>query len=338
MKKYKTAVLLTGSGGTISQEVAIIDQLIKNGKLILDEDETFLAASGSGALSLVAINACFRNVKPCSWESFYKESFLTTISDEDTFLKVDPIHWITLPQRKLYSDFLKNAGFSSISNLPFDSAILTTSINENKPTWLKSYAKKEKDIALTDILMASSAIPTLFPTQQLNEITNTLSSKFMGAYSEGAMPGMFQKFRKQLKKITLEHGQFEHIFIVSPKRLYDYSPLINHDLSEMISQEKFQFNQFLNQVSLHGFLTFLIKLEKANSKNKLAKSITVSIPEMEKDLGLLDYSNQSDKYKIVYKWMDENPTRLTVDLSAFIKEIAFVPSFSENYFSDEEEN
>jgi hypothetical protein len=338
MKKYKTAIILTGSGGTISQEVAIIDQLIKNGKLSLDENETFLAATGSGALNLVAINACFRNVKPCSWEKLYKENFLSIISNEDTFLKVDPIHWITLPQRKLFSEFLKNVGFSCISNLPFDSAILTTSVNDNKPTWLKSYAKKEKDIALTDILMASSAIPILFPTQQLNEITNTLSSKFMGAYYEGAMPGLFQKFRKQLKKITLEHGQFEQIFIISPKRVYDYSPLINHDLSEMLPQEKFQFNQFLNQVSLHGFLTFLIKLEKVNSKNKLAKSITVSIPEMGKDFGLLDYSNQSDKYNIVNKWLDENPNRLTVDLSTFIKEIAFVPSFSESYFSDPEED
>ena len=160
----------------------------------------------------------------------------------------------------------------------------------------------------------------------------------MNAYYEGAMPGILQKFRKQLKKITMEHGPFDQIFIISPKRLYNYSPLINHDFSMMLPQERFQFNQFLNQVSLHGFLTFLIKLEKANSKNKLAKSISVSIPDIDEDFGLLDYSNQMDKYETTNKWMEENPARLTTDLSAFIKEIAFIPSFSEDFYSFREEN
>jgi hypothetical protein len=333
MKKFKTAVLLTGTGGTISQEVAIIDQLIKNGILSLNENETFLAASGSGALNLVAINACFRNEKPCSWDNFYKETFLKSVSDDETFIKVDPTQWITLPQRKKIKELLKEAGFSTISDLPFDSVILTTSVNENKSAWLKSRAKKEKDLNLTDILMASSAIPVLFPSQQLNSLSDNASTKFMGAYCEGAMLGLFHKFRKQLKRITLEHGPFDKIFIISPKRLYDYSASINHDLSMMLPQEKFQFNQFLNQISLHGFLNFLIKLQKINSKNNLAKSINICIPEMEQDFGLLDFSTQSNKYNVVKKWGDDNPDRLSIDISTFIREIAFIPSFSEKYYS-----
>jgi len=328
MKHFKTAVLFTGSGGTISQEVAIVDQLVKSGKLTLDENETFLAASGSGALNLVAINACFRNEKPCSWDSFYKETLLKKISDEEIFIKVDPVHWITLPQRKLISEFVKEAGFTSISNLPFTSEILSTSVDNDKSTWLKSTAKKEEILNLSDILMASSAIPVLFPTQQLNSLSDNLSSKFIGAYYEGAMLGLFNKFKKQIKKIVHENGPFEQIFIISPKRINDNWAILNHDLSTMLPQEKFQFNQFLNQISLHGFLTFLIKLQKTNSKNNLAKSIMVSIPEMENDFSLLDYSNQPHKYATVKKWLENNPDQLTVEISEFIKEITFIPSFS----------
>jgi hypothetical protein len=338
MKRYKTAVIFTGSGGTISQEVAIVDQLVKSGKLTLNEHDTFLAASGSGAVNLLAINACFREEKPCSWDNFYKETFLKTIADEETFIKVDPIHWITLPQRKKINELINEAEFSTISGLPFDSAILATSMNENKSIWLKSTSRKERDLNLTDIIMASSAIPVLFPTQQLNVVDNGFSTKFIGAYYEGSMPGLFHKFKKQLKKITLEHGSFEQIFIISPKRLFDYSKFLNHDLSMMLPQEKFQFKQFLNQISLHGFLAFLIKLQKANSKKSLSKSIMVSIPEMEDNFGLLDYSDQICKYEVVTNWFNQNPNRLTVDISTYINEIAFIPSFSENYYSKQGNN
>ncbi len=334
MKNYKTAVIFTGSGGTISQEVAILDQLIKTGKIELNEDNTLLIGSGSGALNLVAVNACFRKQAPCSWDNFYKGIFLPSITDNEIFIKVDPIHWITLPQRKKFAKLLNEAGFTTISDLPFDSIILTSVVNENKTKWMKSRAKKLDKLNLDDILMASSAVPVLFPSHQLNSNADSLHSKFLGAHYEGSACGLLNKFKKQLGRIVLEHGTFEQVFIISPKRLFDYSPVILHDLSMMIAQEKYQFNQFLNHISLHGFLTFLIKLQKNNSKNRLAKSISISIPEMDENVGLFDYSDQYDKYVMVKNWFEKNPERLAVDISAYIKEMAFVPSFSEKYYFD----
>ncbi|HQN93028.1 MAG TPA: hypothetical protein PLQ09_02845 [Prolixibacteraceae bacterium] len=331
IKKYKTAVVFTGSGGSFSQETAIVDQLIKTGKIQLNEDTTLLIGSGSGALNLVAINACFRKDNPCSWDNFFKNKFIPSIADNETFIKVDPIHWITLPQRKKYNELLQEAGFSTISDLPFDSIILTSVVNENKTKWINSRAKKERELNLDDILMASSAIPVIFPPHQLNSNTESVHSKFLGAHYEGSTCGLLNKFKKQLGKIILEHGPFEQIFILSPKRLFDYSPVIHHDLSMMIAQEKYQFNQFLNHISLHSFLTFLIKLQKNNSKNRLAKTISVSIPEMDQNVGLLDYTDQYDKYVMVKNWFEKNPDRLAIDISAYINEMAFVPSFSENY-------
>jgi hypothetical protein len=328
MKKLKTAVFLTGSGGTISQEVAIIDQLIKQGKLKFDENETFLAGFGSGALNLVAINACFRKDKPCSWVDFYMD-FLNSISDEEIFIKVHPTQWLTHPQRKDINLFLKITRFNSFSDMPFNSAILTSSSNEKKTYWLKSSSKKCKELDVSDILMASSAIPVLFPPQQLNCITQSSISPFSGAYSEGATFGIFHKLKKQMKKIVAENGPFDEIIIISPNRNYENSPIKNHDLSALSYSEKVELNNYLDQISLFGFLTFLSKIQKINSKKKIARSIMVSYPEINIDFDLLDYSKQLIKYDAVEKWFEKNPEKLSVDLDIRMKELANIPSLDE---------
>jgi hypothetical protein len=328
MKKLKTAVFLTGSGGTISQEVAIIDQLIKQGKLTFDEDETFLAGFGSGALTLVAINACFRKDNPCSWNDFYKD-FLSSISDDEIFIKVHPTQWLTHPQRKDINLFLKIAGLNSISDLPFNSAILTSSLNEKKTLWLKSTSKKCKELEISDILMASTAIPVLFPPQQLNSIDHSSLTPYNGAYSEGATFGIFHKLKKQLKKIVAENGPFEDIIIISPNRNYDNSPIKNHDLSALSYSEKVELNNYLDQISLFGFLSFLRKIQKLNFKRKIARSIVVSYPEIKDDFELLDYSNQIPKYEAVNKWLEKNQEKLSINLETRIKELTNIPSIDE---------
>jgi hypothetical protein len=328
MKKLKTAVFLTGSGGTISQEVAIIDQLIKQGKLKFDENETFLAGFGSGALTLVAINSCFRKDKPCSWDDFYKD-FLNSISDDEIFIKIHPTQWLTHPQRKDMNLFLKIAGFNSISDLPFNSAIITSSANEKKTFWLKSTSKKCKELDISDILMASSAIPILFPPQQLNCINVTSLSPFSGSYSEGAAFGIFHKLKKQMKKIVEENGPFEEIIIISPKRDSDFSLVRNHDLSKLSYSEKVEFNNYLDQISLFGFLAFLSKIQKINSKKKIARSIMVSYPEMKDNFELLDFSDQLQKYNVVEQWIEQNPEKLAIDLEIRIKELANITSLNE---------
>jgi hypothetical protein len=55
---------------------------------------------------------------------------------------------------------------------------------------------------------------------------------------------------------------------------------------------------------------------------------------MDENVGLFDYTDQYDKYVMVKNWFEKNPERLAVDISAYIKEMAFVPSFSEKYYFD----
>lgn len=322
MSKLKNALLLSSSGGSLSQEVAIIDLLINQKKIEINEDETFLAGFGSGALTLVALNACFRKNNPCSWEKFFKEDFLNSISNEEIFIKIHPIHWSTLPLRRKISEFMTESGYSKISDLPFVSNILAFSVDMQKTIWLKSNSIKEASSDLSDIMMATSAIPVLFPPQQINSVNNDRLSIPDGAYIEGAMEGIFKKVKRQLKEVVSENGQFEKLFIVSPQRHFESDIITPYNYHRMNLDEKDNFSDYLDNISMSGFLQFLKKLQRANSKKKIAKSIYVCMPEMASSLDLLDFSDQSVKYKETYEWFELNMSRLMVELDEFVAEKA----------------
>jgi hypothetical protein len=320
MSKLKNALLLSSSGGSLSQEVAIIDLLLNQKKIEINEDDTFIAGFGSGALTLVALNACFRKDNPCSWDVFFKEGFLNSISDEETFIKIHPIHWSTLPLRRKIAEFLTDSGYAKVADLPFVSTILAFSVDMQKTIWLKSNNQKEASGDLSDILMATSAIPVLFPSQQINSINEDRISIPDGAYIEGAMEGIFKKVKRQLKEVVNDNGPFEKLFIVSPQRHFESDIITPYNYHRMTLDEKDNFSDYLDNISMTGFLRFLNKLQRANSKKKIAKSIFVCMPEMLSSLDLLDFSDQRVKYKETYEWFELNMSRLMVELDEFVAE------------------
>jgi hypothetical protein len=86
------AVLLTGAAARISQEVAILDQLMDwkeppvNGlPLTLSQDDTLLAGFSSGSLNLAAINACFSTGSSLDWDTYYKQTVLFPLRNKDVY-------------------------------------------------------------------------------------------------------------------------------------------------------------------------------------------------------------------------------------------------------------
>ena len=76
MNKLKKALFFSGSGSNSVQEVAVVDRLLRNDRVTFSEKDTLLIASGTGALNLIAVNACFRNENPLSWDDFTKTNSL----------------------------------------------------------------------------------------------------------------------------------------------------------------------------------------------------------------------------------------------------------------------
>jgi predicted acylesterase/phospholipase RssA len=325
MKHTKSALLLTGSGGNLSQEIAIIDQLIQKNRIQPNPKHTLIIASGTSSINAVAINACFRKETPCSWDNYYKKLFLETLSSDEIFMKVHPVQWSTHAMRNKIGMLLRMAGFSKLSDLPFYTSILISSTNRTKTVWLKSTSEKHENGDLTDILMASSAIPVLFPPQIINSVFDLPLKIKDGTYLEGAKNGLFFNFRKQLKKIIDENYSIDELFIVSPQRFIDPSMSIKHNLSGMTFEERETFDNYLNQISLNEFLNFLKELNAANYKHKIAQKIFVTLPETGKIFNLIDFDNQSSKYDTIYNWLEENPDKLSVELNQFCENISFNP-------------
>ena len=139
-KKLTNAVMVTGAAARISQEVACIDKLIQQG-LTLNEDSTMLAGFSSGSLNLLALNACFRNDNPISWEVDYKQNTLWTLTDEKVYTS-NGVHiplFDTAPLRATLNTFLGKMGASTFGDLPFDSYVLTFSGSKLRTEWANTF-------------------------------------------------------------------------------------------------------------------------------------------------------------------------------------------------------
>lgn len=326
MSHTKSALLLTGSGGYLAQEVAIVDQLIQQNKIEINQKHTMLFASGTSAITAVAINACFSKGSSCSWENYYKSIFLETLSNDEVFMKVHPVQWSTHALRTKLKMFLKIAGFNAISELPFFTSLLISSTNRPKTVWLKSRSAKHENGDLVDILMASSAIPVLFPPHVINSILDLPLQIKEGTYRDGNYNGIFFNFRKQLKKIIATNHKIDELFILSPQRTIDPLSIVASKFPEMTAEEQETFTTYLNRISLNEFLAFLLELREANRKHKIAGKITVTLPETLQNYSLLDFNHQNRKYQEIYNWLEANPNQLAVDLEEFCKNISLIPS------------
>lgn len=137
----KKCLILTGAGARISQEVALDDLLIKEKVFEINEEDTLLAGFSSGGLNLMAINGCFRKNDPKSWEAFYIEGTLWPLNTSDVYT---PNHHKlplndTAPLRKTLDKFLADIGVKTISDLPFNSFVLTYSEKQFTTKWANNF-------------------------------------------------------------------------------------------------------------------------------------------------------------------------------------------------------
>ncbi len=320
MKNLKNAILLTGAAARISQEVALIDQLIQKEGLEIHEESTYLAGYSSGALNVLAVNACFRKENPISWDQFYKNEILESLRNEDIYIKTHPIYWDTLPLRRTIKMFLKKAGLKKLGDLPFQSGILAFNLDKMKTYWPNNLESKFMNIELCDLLMASTAIPVHFPSQRINGIGGLSTGLPDGIYSDGGTGGTFKRFKRHFKDIVNTNTKFDTLHIISPMRdnnEIEYNKLnrlkFDHNTDNQL------INDFFGHMSMQGFLKFLKKLHKANKKYKLANNIYVSMPNMENNTAILDFSCQMDKYDAVKSWCESNPEDLAINLDRFLE-------------------
>jgi len=319
MAQPKTALLFTGYLAGLSQEAAILDQLIEKQGLLPSPASTYLAGQGSGSVLLTAINACFRQRNPLSWDEYFKGRVLGTLKNDDVFIKTHPAYWDTITLHKTISKFLENCKFERLSDLTFSSHILTWSYDKGKTIWAGSESAKNSNIRLADLIMASTAMPVIFPTQYIEGVSDRPTGLPDGRYCDCAFQGIFKRFKKNLNKEVQKGGRFEKIFIISPSRESDMVVLGGYNFSKCLPEERDKIEAYLANSSMPGFLKFLKKFKKSNQTGKLANTVYVSIPKLKESPNLIDFSQQAAMYNEVKEWARQNPNDLAIELGQFLK-------------------
>ena len=321
----KTAVLLTGAAARISQEVALFDRLRKDSGLTVKQDETLLAGFSSGSLNLAAINACFRATDPLDWETYYKQGLLFPLTNEEVY-KITRLPLDTSPLRVTLQNFLDAMNCHRVGDLPFYSYILTFSYAAPWETlWACSRDDMQYYLNLTDMFMASTAIPLVFPSQEIHCEEGYNTDFPGGRYADGGTGGTFKRFGDYLGEYVSQNEPFKDIFIISPMRQTAKeekdsisSFLHEDDKSEGLIDE---LNNIFETISMRGFVKFLKLLNKARYNGKpIAENIYVSIPFMTENYPIMNFDLQEEQYNAVDAWITDNPDRLAIPINDFLIE------------------
>lgn len=318
--------MLTGAAARISQEVACIDKLIATKGLTISQANTMLAGFSSGSLNLLALNACFRDTNPLSWDRDYKQNLLWQLTNNKVF-KHGGLHLSLLdtsPLRATLNGFLSEGGFSTFGDLPFESFVLTLSDQAHTTEWANNFlATNQKALVASDLFMASTAIPVVFPWQKIND-TNSAERNFpQGHFNDGGTQGQFKNFETAIGAYVLANGPFESINIISPMR--EVGTAVQTELEEGLKAigikefAKDELTKLAGGISFGAFMTFLKGIQAWQAQNgPLAQTINVSIPRMATNFGILDFNQEETEYNTTCQWIDANPTQFAVPLDEFV--------------------
>lgn len=324
----KNLIMVTGAAARISQEVACLDKLRALKGLRISQSDTMLAGFSSGSLNLLALNSCFRDNSPLSWDTDYKTNLLWNLTDNKVFdhggLHLSILN--TAPLRNTLNGFLSQAGFNSFGDLPFQSFVLTLSDRAHDTEWANNFQTiNQKVLTASDLFMASTAIPVIFPWQEIGDSNSSARNFPEGHFSDGGTKGQFINFEQTIGAYVLANEPFESIDIISPMR--EAAATTQAQLAEGIAKigiKEFaedELGDFAAGHSFESFLKFLTAIQTWQSQNgPLAASISVSTPDLPSNFGILDFDQEEAQYNATSTWIDANPTQFAVPLDDFVRQ------------------
>lgn len=309
-----TAIIITGAAARLPQEAALLEQLYNRGSL---KDVTFISGASSGALNTAVLNAILS--KRINWDQY--KTILFSITNNQVFNRIgNTLPLDTSPLRELLKRIVNDSlRFYKFSDLPFPSSISATNA-EIKPLDGRTYrfsnckinAESNPDFDLIDILMASAAIPHVFPPVKLNIPDSGHQIKFIdGGVAEDHIPFEAARQYEQLTGI-----QFEKMIIVSRKNIpeTDISPELKAlGIKDTKLREKL--GASVEHFSMEGFIKKLILLKETDPQ--LAARTYVYVPDFEQDFPMLDFNNFRLQYKVSSAWA---ATHQPIPLDQYISE------------------
>ena len=298
-----TAIVITGAAARIPQEAALLEQLYNTGEL---KNVTFISGASSGALNTVILNAILSG--KINWAEY--KNILFAITNSQVFIRNgSDLPLDTSPLRELVRRIVNDSlGYYKVGDLPYSSSISATNAELRPPdgrTYRFSNRQINKesnpDLDLVDVLMASAAIPVVFPSIKLNFPNMDHQITFVdGGVSQDHIP--FEAAREYEK---LSGSQFEKMIIVSRKNIPEAGigpELENMGIKDSKLREKL--GASVQHFSKEGFIKRLIFLQVSDPE--LAARTYVYVPDFEQDFPMLDFNNFRLQYEVSEAWAAKN--------------------------------
>ena len=294
-----TAVVITGAAARIAQEAALLEQLDRSGWL---KDVCFISGSSSGALNAIVLNAILD--KKFTWRRY--QAILFMITDDKIYLRNERSLPVNInPFRNLLTQVVNDSlGYRRIGDLPVNSAISVSDISALPPhtdtyrlSNIRINHESNPDIDLVEALMATSAIPLIFPPAKFNDSSGLPRSAFIdGGLADDHLPYkavlQFEKFRQ---------SRVDTLIIVSRKS--DITPNMNDELQKFDLYESRlsgKLGLWFEGMAKNGFLKSMKELQK--NYPDLASRTYVYIPDFAENFPLLNFNNMQQQYKVTAAW------------------------------------
>jgi len=298
-KSSGTAIVITGAAARIAQEAALLEQLERSGWL---NDVCFISGSSSGALNAVILNAILD--KKFTWERY--QSILFTLTDDKIYVRNEKSLPVNVnPFRSLLIRVVNDSlGYSRIGDLPVHSSISVSDILALPPhadtyrlSNIKINQESNPEIDLVEALMATSAIPLIFPPAKFNDSSGLPRSSFIdGGLAEDHLP-----YTAVLQFEKLRQTGVDTLIIVSRKS--DIQPNMKDELQNLgINESRLsgKLRLWFEGMAKSGFIKSMKQLQKQYPD--LAKHTFVYIPDFEENFPLLNFNNMQQQYSVTAAW------------------------------------
>ena len=306
------AVLITGAGARIPQEAALLEELDKRGLL---KNLVFISGVSSGALNSVMLNGILSN--KATWDD-YKE-ILFNLKSNDVYLKEGKrIPLNTTPARALFKRVVEEKlGYFRIGDLPFMTGISFTHpediyLKKNVYRMCSRKINEETDttLSLVDIMMASSAIPVVFPPVRLRDVKTIPDVE----YVDGGVGADYIPYHALLEFEKFRGIGVEKVYIISRKS--NSMTDSRKELKVLGIKDK----SLLDKLSISIDAILKKKIVKslevyAIEASELIPLTYVWIPDIDGTFLLLNFDNLEEQYVLTSEWAK---THDPVPLSEFL--------------------
>ena len=293
------ALVITGAAARIPQEAALLEALDERGLL---KDLSFVSGDSSGALNAVAVNAIKSG--RMTWARY--RQILEGLHNSDVFVQSDkklPVD--TSPLRAMLKRVVEGEmGFRTMGDLPIPTSISITRLEDlglEKTAYRmcseRINAESDPSLSIVDILMASTAIPVVFPPVRIPKVTTIKNIDYVdGGAGEDYVP-----YEAVLEFEKSRGLAFDKVFIVSRKS--NTVPEVSEELRALGVNDRGLFDKLgisPERLASRLFLKYLAQLAK--QAPGLADRTFVWRPDFQASFLLLDFNSLGAQYAATQEW------------------------------------